>query len=365
MVQRLLVYGFLIAQCSDLFGMQAKAGKRKRSEEITRSLIHSSSLSSSSSSSSAWLQQASSSSSSSSAAVITNESSPVRAAVSTAAQVTSSSSSSSAPAQATSYYNPQRKSAIYNPAEAAFKISRSKLENFVQCRKCFYIDRKLGTGTPPGYPFSLNSAVDELCKKEFDVYRLIQQPHPLCIAAGIDAVPFKHPDIEKWRNSLSQGLQAQVPGTNIILQGGIDDVWQDRTTGKLMVVDYKATAKKGEVSLDADWQQGYKRQVEVYQYLLRRHGHDVSDTAYFVYANGRADQAGFDDTLKFKTKLLPYVGNATWVEPAVVEAYECLQSDTIPSDLQAQQLSARCQMCQYFAARVQHAAPDSAKDLSK
>lgn len=314
------------------------------------------------SSASARLQQASGSSSSSSAAVVITESSSVRAAVSIPAQVTSS---SLVVVQATSYYNPQRKIGLYDSLLKEFKLSRSKLENFVQCPKCFYTDRKLGTGTPPGYPFSLNSAVDELCKKEFDAYRVAQEPHPLCIAAGIDAVPFAHPDIEKWRNSLSQGLQAKIPGTNIILQGGIDDVWQDRTTGKLMVVDYKATAKKGEVSIDADWQQGYKRQVEMYQYLLRRNGHDVSDTAYFVYANGLADQASFDDTLKFRTKLLPYVGNAAWVEPAVVQAYECLRSDTIPSDRQAQELSARCQMCQYFAARMQHTGRDSAKGLSK
>ncbi len=259
----------------------------------------------------------------------------------------------------TSYYNSQRKSGLYDPAGATFKLSRAKLENFVQCPTCFYLDRRLGTATPPGYPFSLNSAVDELFKKEFDGYRARQQVHPLCEQAGLDAVPFNHPDIETWRDALRAGLQSNIEGTNIVLQGGIDDIWLDRTTGKLIIADYKATSKKGQVSLDADWQDGYKRQVEVYQYLLRKQGYDVSDTAYFVYANGISQAPSFDDTLRFATTLLPYEGNASWVEPTVVAAYACLQSDQIPSDARAQECAARCQMCRYVAARVRHVAQDA------
>ncbi len=32
---------------------------------------------------------------------------------------------------------------------------------------------------------------------------------------------------------------------------------------ELIVVDYKATAKNGDVCIDAPWQVGYKRQIEV------------------------------------------------------------------------------------------------------
>ena len=47
----------------------------------------------------------------------------------------------------------------------------------------------------------------------------------------------------------------------------------------LIVVDYKATSKNSEVNLDAEWQIGYKRQMEFYQYLLRNNGFKVSDTS--------------------------------------------------------------------------------------
>ena len=185
-------------------------------------------------------------------------------------------------------YKGQRVRNLYDPlATKPFKLSRSKLELFLRCARCFYLDRKLGVGQPPGYPFSLNNAVDSLLKKEFNTYREKQQPHPLCLENGIDAIPFKHEHMADWQNSLHKGVQYVVPGTNLMLHGGLDDVWIDTKTNKLIVVDYKATSKASEVTLDADWQIGYKRQAEIYQWLLRKNGFAVSGTAYFVYCNGK------------------------------------------------------------------------------
>lgn len=47
-----------------------------------------------------------------------------------------------------------------------------------------------------------------------------------------------------------------------------------------------ASAKAGAITaLDQDWQIGYKRQMEVYQWLLRQNGCTVSDIGYFVYCS--------------------------------------------------------------------------------
>src|SRR3972149_10504652 len=68
------------------------------------------------------------------------------------------------------YYTANRTCGLYNPKDKKpFKLSRSKLELFTECPRCFYLDRKLGVGRPPGFPFALNSAVDALLKKEFDI----------------------------------------------------------------------------------------------------------------------------------------------------------------------------------------------------
>ncbi len=239
------------------------------------------------------------------------------------------------------YYNPQRTRNIYNPNSTdPFRLSRSKIDLFLNCPKCFYLDRRLGVGQPPGFPFNLNSAVDTLLKKEFDLYRAKGQAHPLMTAAGLNAVPFNHPQMNEWRDSLRGGITFAYPGTNLLLTGGVDDVWTN-PDGELIIVDYKATSKADGVSLDADWQIGYKRQMEVYQWLFRKNGFKVNETGYFVYCNGLTDRDAFNSRLDFEIKLLPYTGNDAWVDNAVKELYACLQSDDMPES------GEDCQFCQY------------------
>ena len=43
---------------------------------------------------------------------------------------------------------------------------------------------------------------------------------------------------------------------------------------------------------------------------LRQNGFSVSDTGYFVYANGRADRDGFNGKLEFDMTLIAYTGSS-------------------------------------------------------
>ena len=73
-----------------------------------------------------------------------------------------------------------RESSFYRKGKnEPFKISRSKFNNFLDCKRCFYLDRVKGLKEPGMPGWALNSAVDELLKKEFDVYRKNQTPHPI------------------------------------------------------------------------------------------------------------------------------------------------------------------------------------------
>ena len=103
------------------------------------------------------------------------------------------------------YYNAKRKKNLYNPeASEPFKISRSKIDLFLNCPRCFYLDRRLGISQPPGYPFSLNSAVDRLLKKEFDLHRAAATAHPLMKKYGLGLLPFPHEKIDEWRDALRE-----------------------------------------------------------------------------------------------------------------------------------------------------------------
>jgi CRISPR/Cas system-associated exonuclease Cas4 (RecB family) len=238
------------------------------------------------------------------------------------------------------YYNPNRTRNIFNPQSVEpFKISRSKIDSFLNCPRCFYIDRRLGVGQPPGYPFNLNSAVDALLKKEFDIHRAANTTHPLMKAYGIDAVPFQHEKINEWRENF-KGVQYHHKPTNLIITGAVDDVWVN-PKGELIVADYKATSKTEEVNLDADWQIGYKRQMEIYQWLLRQNGFKVNKTGYFVYCNGDTDKEAFDGKLEFSIKVIPYEGSDNWVEQTILNLHKCLMDDVLPTS------STDCDFCNY------------------
>jgi hypothetical protein len=258
------------------------------------------------------------------------------------------------------YYKAKRTRNIFNPSSTEpFKISRSKVDLFLNCSRCFYLDRRLGVARPPGFPFNLNSAVDALLKKEFDIHRSAKTAHPLMEKYGIDAVPFQHEKMEEWRDSLRRGIQYLHEKTNLLITGGVDDVWARPVKSiedgakqfngvnhdvELIIVDYKATSKSGEVSLDADWQIGYKRQMEIYQWLFRKNGFEVSNTGYFVYCNGDADKEAFDGKLEFDVKVIPYKGDDSWIEQTILDLYACLMSNQIP------QASDDCDYCNYVKA---------------
>jgi len=242
------------------------------------------------------------------------------------------------------YYRGRRTTRLFDPkSKEPFKLSRSRVDNFIKCPRCFYIDRRLGIDVPPSMPFTLNLAVDHLLKKEFDAHRAKQKIHPMMEAYGIDAIPYQHPELDKWRDSLRGGIEYLHQPTNLILSGGVDDVWVT-PEGELIIVDYKATAKDKEVTLDAEWQMGYKRQMEMYQWLFRQNGFKVAATGYFVYCNGKRDAEAFDGKLEFDIKLIPYAGDTGWIEKALTDIKECLMSDKVPP------ANPDCDFCTYRAA---------------
>ena len=219
----------------------------------------------------------------------------------------------------------------------------------MQCPRCFWLDVRLKIKRPSGPPFQINKAIDELLKKEFDSYRLKSEPHPWMSDNQIKAVPFAHEDLDKWRHNFT-GVVAQHEPTNLHVFGAIDDVWVD-DDGQLIVVDYKATSKNAEITIEADWQISYKRQLEVYQWLLRQNGFKVSDTGYFVYTNARMDMDGFYDQVEVRTKIIPYTGSAKWVEPTLIKMKECMDGDMPAVGTAA--MGGECDFCSYAKARTE------------
>lgn len=237
------------------------------------------------------------------------------------------------------YYKPDR-NPNWNYGGKNWRLSRSKIGLFLECSRCFYIDNKLGSARPPGYPFNLNSAVDALLKKEFDIHRAGKSAHPLMATYGIDAVPFVHADMNTWRENF-KGIDCLHKPTGFTVSGAVDDVWVT-PSGELLIVDYKSTSKDEKIeALDKEWHDGYKRQMEVYQWLFRQRGFRVSDTGYFVYANADKDKKAFDGMLEFELTLVPYQGDASWVDGTLLDIKKALDGEALP------EADADCDYCRY------------------
>jgi len=236
-----------------------------------------------------------------------------------------------------------KKRNLFKPDET-LKLSRSGVELFMNCQKCFYLERKLNVKALSGFPFNLNSAVDELLKNEFDGYREQKKPHPYMNSIDKDLIPFQHEDLDKWRANFT-GVQFLHKEFDLLLTGAVDDVWINLDTEELIVVDYKSTSSKEEVSLDKEWQISYKRQMEFYQWLLRQNGFKVSNDGYFVYCNGIKNKDKFNEVLEFKVSILHYQGNDSWVEDVLKEIYSTLKTDEIPNSKES------CDVCSYVETR--------------
>ncbi len=213
-------------------------------------------------------------------------------------------------------------------SSSPYPLSRTRVELFLQCPRCFYLQERLGISRPswPGFP--LNVAVDTLLKKEFDACRAKGEPHPLMKTYGLKAVPFQHPMMDEWRKNF-KGVRWHHLPTNLIIYGAVDDIWEDED-GSLIVVDYKATSTSEPITLDSKYREPYKRQIEMYQWLLRQNGFKVSPVGYFVYANGEKDRQTFDGRLEFKVELIPYQGEDSWIEKKIKELYLCLKGSALP-----------------------------------
>lgn len=207
------------------------------------------------------------------------------------------------------------------------QLSRSKIDLFVECPRCFYLDIARGIKRPSGPPFTLNNAVDSLMKAEFDRYRTSGEPHPLFAAVGLDAVPFAHVELDRWRHNFT-GVRWLDEGTGWTLCGAIDDLWK-APSGELIVADYKATAR-AEAPTSERLYPSYRRQLDVYQFLVRRQGFEVSKRGWFVFANGDGRAGGFGDRLCFTTTMVPYDGNDAWVLDTFRRAVATIEGGGLP-----------------------------------
>lgn len=239
----------------------------------------------------------------------------------------------------------------YNPqSNDPFPLSRTGLEQFLRCPRCFYQQRRLGLTQPRMVPLTLAVATDALLKNEFDKIRGSNNSHPIWEKFSLNVSAYHHDNIEDWRNNF-RGIRVLHQKTNLEIFGAVDDIWQNRENGKLHIVDYKSTSKKGEPTIEGGgFGDGYKRQMEIYQWLFSTSGFDTSNIGYFLYVNGQKSNGFYfedcEGRMIFDTTMIAYEGTSDWVEKSIVDAKDCLHSEALP------QSADDCDNCRYFLQRA-------------
>lgn len=251
-----------------------------------------------------------------------------------------------------------RFSPLFDPADKEpYKLSRSKIDLFIECKRCFYLDRRLGISRPSMPSFTLNNAVDHLLKKEFDLLRHKGEAHALMKKYKIDAIPFSHPELDRWRENF-KGKEYLERENNFIIVGAVDDIWQN-PQGELLIVDYKATSTDRTINLNDEYKAGYKRQMEIYQWIFRNSGYKVSKTGYFVFANAGKNAAQFDGKLEFELSIIPYTGTTTWIFETLGKIRQVLSSETIPD------YTFGCDHCDFVRSQTKKPKKESSSSQNK
>ena len=241
------------------------------------------------------------------------------------------------------------------------KLSRSKIDLFLQCPRCFWLDVKCQVKRPQPAPYTINNAIDYLLKQEFDVYREKGEPHPIMIEAGIDAIPYAAPEMNQWRHNFT-GVRYEDAQNGFLVFGAVDDVWIN-PKGELIVVDYKATgANQHKIH------ESYPRQMEIYQWLLQQNKYKVSPTGYFVFARankgktfGHAEPAvasgeggGKVGLLPFDIFVEPLRGDTGWIPEVLAQARKAYDESDPPPP------ATECEYCRYRLDAVKVTTPAKA-----
>ena len=250
---------------------------------------------------------------------------------------------------------------IYSPNQNKdFQLSRSRFDEFMNCPRCFYLKVNKGFMSPSTPGWTLNTLTDTLLKKEFDECRAKQEPHRIMITNNLShLVPYaseiikdkKGNDkllIEEWRDSLHYGIKHRFKDTNIILQGGVDDVWFNTKTKELVIADYKSQHKKEisqETYFNDPYKEGYKRQIDYYAYILKGMGFKVSSDAYFYICNAKEIDEGFHGKMLFDEVLIHYKIRTDYLETEIQKMIDAMNSENIPSSHDS------CENCAYARQR--------------
>ena len=221
-----------------------------------------------------------------------------------------------------------------------FKLSRTKIDLFFECRRCFFLDQKFGIKRPHGTPLVLSNRIVDDFKKELNICRVEKNIHSKVKDLNKNLIPASHNKLEEWKSSF-KGISFLHDSTNLLIYGIIDDVWWDRTTNKNHSVVIKSNSKKNHMSYENIWP-GYWRQLSLYSYLLSKNLLPMSSTGILVFINAPTNISQIEDKSYFGLNIFEKILDFDWIEPTIQLISKTLKNENPPEN------SKKCKYCNYY-----------------
>jgi len=216
-----------------------------------------------------------------------------------------------------------------------FSISRTAVDEFLSCKRCFYLGRVMGLRDFKTLPLTLASTNDRQVKDEFNKFRDEEKPHPVMIENNLNAIPYKDESIKSWTGG---GIKFVNEELNFKLTGKLDDVWviKNSKPAELIIVDYKTQAKSGKVDklkyFVDPFHKGYKFQLEFYRYLFIKKGLRVFPKGYLLVYNAIQERKEFGKEMKFERVLIDFKfeKKTEYFDKIIKEMKKIMDNDEIP-----------------------------------
>jgi len=158
-----------------------------------------------------------------------------------------------------------------------YKLSPSTLNLFLDCPRCFWLDKVKNIKRPRGIFPSLPGGMDLVIKSYFDKYRANGKLPPE-INGKVPGRLFADTTVlEKWRSWRSTNLCYEDKALNAALSGALDDCLIE--DGCHIPLDYKTRGSQ----LTEDPRKYYQTQLDCYCLMLESSGYRTKGLAYLAY----------------------------------------------------------------------------------
>lgn len=155
------------------------------------------------------------------------------------------------------------------------KLSPSRLNLFLDCTRCFWLENIKGIFRPDGVFPSLPSGMDIAIKAHFDRFRKLGELPPEIKGKVVGKLLGDEELITKMRDWKTFSFEDKEMG--VIFRGGLDDCLVHESAH--IPIDFKTRGFK----LEEDSSGYYQNQLDCYALLLEKNGFKQPGFAYLVY----------------------------------------------------------------------------------